>query len=318
VFSERESITIVAASPIMRDALSVAARVAPTEANVVIGGESGTGKNLLARWIHDRSGRAAGPYVTIDCGALPENLLEAELFGYERGAFTGAVVAKPGRLEAAQGGTLVLDEVTALTTQAQAKLLRVIEERRFARLGGKRSLALDMRLITLAGVNLHDAVARRTFRADLFHRLNVVHIEIAPLRDRPTDILPLAKHFLARACARHARPPLQFSSEALEILKNYDFPGNARELMHAVERATLLVEDETVGVALLPDVMTSAAAAMRGRERKPTLAELEAVYIREILTHTRGQKKRAAEILGISRKNLYEKMQAYGIPYRRK
>lgn len=301
----------------MREAMDVAARVAPTDATVIISGESGTGKNLLARWIHDHSSRAAAPFVSIDCGSLPENLLEAELFGFERGAFTGATAAKPGRFEAAQHGTLILDEIAAFTLQGQAKLLRVIEERRFTRLGGHQPFALKVRLLALTNIDLADAVARKSFREDLYHRLNVIHIQLPPLRDRPSDIAPLAERFLAVAGRRHGLPVRRLAPEALALLKNYDFPGNVRELMHAMERATLTARGDVIEIAHLPASMTSAAALMRGRERKPTLAELEATYIREILAHTRGHKSKAAAILGISRKNLYEKLRAYDIPYSR-
>ncbi len=300
----------------MREVMDVAARVARTDATVIISGESGTGKNLLARWVHDQSGRAHAPFVSIDCGSLPENLLEAELFGFERGAFTGATAAKAGRFEAAQHGTLVLDEISAFTLQSQAKLLRVIEERRFSRLGGNQLFSLDVRLIVLTNADLPGAVARKAFREDLFHRLNVIHLPLPPLRERPTDIAPLAERFLELAGRRHGLPVRRLSSETLSFLKGYDFPGNVRELMHAMERAALTAHGELVEPAHLPGAMTSAAALMRGR--KPTLAELEAAYIREILAHTRGHKSKAAAILGISRKNLYEKLRAYDIPYDRR
>jgi DNA-binding NtrC family response regulator len=302
----------------MREVMDVAARVARTDATVIISGESGTGKNLLARWVHDQSSRANAPFVSIDCGSLPENLLEAELFGFERGAFTGATAAKAGRFEAAQHGTLVLDEISAFTLQSQAKLLRVIEERRFSRLGGNQLFSLDVRLIVLTNADLPGAVARKAFREDLFHRLNVIHLSLPPLRERATDIAPLAERFLEMAGRRHGLPVRRLSGETLAFLKAYDFPGNVRELMHAMERAALTARGELVEPAHLPGAMTSAAALMRGRERKPTLAELEAAYIREILAHTRGHKSKAAAILGISRKNLYEKLRAYDIPYNRR
>jgi len=292
-----------------------AARVAPTEATVVITGESGTGKSLLARWIHERSHRANGPFVVIDCGALPEALLEAELFGFERGAFTGATAAKAGRFEAAQHGTLVLDEVAALSLTAQAKLLRVIEERRVMRLGGQRALPLNVRFIAVTNTDLATAVARQAFRADLFHRLNVVQLEVPALRTRPADIQPLAQHFLAQAAHRHRLSPPRLAAETLSFLEHYDFPGNIRELRHAMEHALIAASEGLVCREHLPPRMTSVAALMQHRTRKPTLAELEATYIREILQHVGWRKAEAARILGISRKNLYEKLRAYGIPY---
>lgn len=295
--------------------LKDAARAAPTDATVVITGESGVGKSLLARWLHEHSRRAAGPFVVIDCGGLPESLLEAELFGYERGAFTGATAAKAGRFEAAQHGTLVLDEVAALSPAAQAKLLRVIEERRVMRLGGVRALTLDVRFIAVTNADLAAAVARRAFRADLFHRLNVLTLEIPPLRARPGDIPPLARRFVGLAAQRNRLPIPKLDAETLAFLERYDFPGNVRELRHAMEHAVLAATDGRIGCEHLPPRMTSATALFRHVSRKPTLAELEAAYIREILHQVGWRKAEAARILGISRKNLYEKLRAYGIPY---
>lgn len=305
----------IGASAPIQTLLKDAARIAPTDATVVITGESGVGKSLLARWLHEHSRRAAGPFVVIDCGGLPEPLLEAELFGYERGAFTGATAAKAGRFEAAQHGTLVLDEVAALSPTAQAKLLRVIEERRVMRLGGVRLLTLDVRFIAVTNTDLAAAVARRAFRADLFHRLNVVALEVPPLRNRPADIPPLARHFLKLAAQRNHLPSLKLEAETLTFLERYDFPGNVRELRHAIEHAALATPDGCIRREHLPSRMTSATALIRHASRKPTLAELEAAYIREILRHVGWRKAEAARILGISRKNLYEKLRAYGIPY---
>ncbi|OYT73024.1 MAG: hypothetical protein CFK52_03170 [Chloracidobacterium sp. CP2_5A] len=305
----------ICASPGLQALLRDAARVAPTDATVVITGESGTGKSLLARWLHDHSRRAAEPFIVIDCGALPETLLEAELFGFERGAFTGASAAKAGRLEAAQRGTLVLDEVAALSPSAQAKLLRVIEERRVMRLGGTRLTSLDARLIAVTNLDLANAVARQAFRADLFHRFNVITLEAPPLRTRPGDIAPLARHFLKQVAERHRLPALALAPETSRILERYDFPGNVRELRHAMERAALTAVGKVIRPEHLPPRMTSAMALMRHATRKPTLAELESAYVREILQHVGWRKAEAARILGISRKNLYEKLRAYGIPY---
>lgn len=305
-------------SPALRSLLNDAARVAPTEATVVITGESGTGKSLLACWLHAQSRRAAGPFVVIDCGAVPETLLEAELFGFERGAFTGAATAKAGRFEAAQHGTLVLDEIAALSPAAQTKLLRVLEERCVRRLGGTRALALDVRFIAVTNTDLAAAVARQAFRADLFHRLNVIHLEVPALRSRPTDILPLARYFLTQAARRHGLAPPTLDTETLHFLEHYDFPGNVRELRHAMEYALVTASQGIICREHLPARMTSVATLMQHRTRKPTLAELEAAYIREILQQVGWRKAEAARILGISRKNLYEKLRAYGIPYQPK
>ena len=301
-------IELVARSEAMREALRLAGRVAATDANVLVTGESGVGKDALALFVHAMSPRAMGPFVKIDCAALPAELLEAELFGYERGAFTGATAAKPGRLEAAHKGTLVLDEIAHLSRDAQAKLLRVIERREFERLGGRRTVRVDARLLALTNVDLDDAVRRRAFREDLFYRLNVVRIHVAPLRERREDVEPLALKFLAAYAAKHGRPARRFEAEASAALAAYDFPGNVRELANVVERAVIVAEGETVGAAELPEAVRASSAASARRALRPTLAELEAEYIREVLAAARGNKSEAARVLGISRKNLYERL----------
>jgi transcriptional regulator with PAS, ATPase and Fis domain len=287
--------------------------VAGTDANVLVLGESGTGKDAVGRLIHDRSPRRERPFVKIDCAALPEELIESELFGYERGAFTGARDPKPGRFEGADGGTLVLDEIANLSSSSQAKLLRVIEERSFERLGGKQPIRIDVRIIALANVDLKEAVRARTFRDDLYYRLNVVTIELPRLAERAEDIAKLTQEFASHFAARSGRKSLRFSNDALLMLAEYEFPGNVRELRNIIEQAVLACDTETILPDHLPEYLRSAARMMRSKSHKPSLAELEAVYIREILEYTRGNKTKAAEILGISRKNLYEKMRRYGI-----
>jgi transcriptional regulator with PAS, ATPase and Fis domain len=304
---------LVAQSAAMREALRLAGRVATTNANVLITGESGAGKDALARYIHQQSPRAAHAYVKIDCAALPSELLEAELFGYERGAFTGATQAKPGRLEAAQHGTLVLDEIAHLSTEAQAKLLRVIERREFERLGGRRTVRVDARLLALTNVNLEEAVRRKAFRPDLFYRLNVVQINVPPLRARPEDVGVLARHFLKTYATKHGRRARRLDADALRLLAGYEWPGNVRELAHVLERAVIVGESEVVAAADLPSSLRAAAVLAERRTRPPTLAELEAEYIGETLTAARGNKSAAARTLGISRKNLYEKIARYGL-----
>jgi DNA-binding NtrC family response regulator len=302
-------IELVAHSEAMREALRLAGRVATTDANVLVTGESGVGKDALALFVHAMSQRALGPYVKIDCAALPSELLEAELFGYERGAFTGASAAKPGRLEAAHKGTLVLDEIAHLSRDAQAKLLRVIERREFERLGGRRTVRVDARLLALTNVDLDDAVRRRAFREDLFYRLNVVRIHVPPLRERREDVAPLAERFLAAYAAKHGRPARRFDPAALAALAAYDFPGNVRELANVVERAVVVAEGAEVGAGHLPEAIPATASSARGRRaRRPTLAELEGEYICEVLADLRGNKSQAARVLGISRKNLYERL----------
>ncbi len=288
-------------------------RVAPSDANVLVLGESGTGKDAVARILHDSSARRAAPFVKIDCAALPEDLLESELFGYEKGAFTGATDSKPGRFESAQGGSLVLDEIASLSQSAQAKLLRVIEERNFERLGGKQSIRIDVRIIALANISMKEAVRARAFRDDLYYRLAVVTIEMPRLIERMEDVNDLVEEFRRQFASRHNRPMVRFSDEAMELLRSYDFPGNVRELRNIIESAVLAATSDVMGADALPDYLRSAARLMQSRSYKPSLAEIEAVYIREVLEHTRGNKTRAAEILGISRKNLYEKMNRYKI-----
>lgn len=288
-------------------------RVAATGSNVLILGESGTGKDAAARLIHDRSQRRERPFLKIDCASLPEELLESELFGYEKGAFTGATESKPGRFEAADGGTLVLDEIASLIPSSQAKLLRVIEERNFERLGGKQPIKIDVRIIALANIDIKEAVRSRTFRDDLYYRLAVVTIELPKLIDRFEDLPQLASEFVRQFASRSGRDGVRLSTDALNALSSYDFPGNVRELRNIIEHAVLTASDDVIEPSGLPEYLRSAARLMQSRKTKPSLAELEAVYIREVLEHTRGNKTRAAEILGISRKNLYEKMRRYNI-----
>jgi len=301
-------IEIVAQSEAMREAVSLAERVAPTDANVLITGESGAGKDALAAFIHARSRREGRVCVKIDCAALVSELLEAELFGYERGAFTGAGEAKPGRLEAAHKGSLILDEIAYLSNDAQAKLLRVIETREFERLGGKRTIKVDARLIALTNVDLIQAVQRRNFRQDLFYRLNVVHIRVPPLRERKADLPALAKGFAGTFSHKHGRPGLRFSAEALAVLKEYDYPGNVRELANTIERAVIVATGRHLEAADLPEAVRNAVGLQRRRAQPRTLAEIEAEYVAEILGATKGNKAEAARILGISRKNLYERI----------
>jgi len=301
-------VEIIATSPAMRRAVEVAERAAaaPPTSTLLITGETGTGKDLLARYVHERSG-ALGPVVTIDCAALPETLLESELFGHERGAFTGATEARAGRLEAARGGTLVLDEIPALTPAAQAKLLRVLDERRFSRLGGLRSIGLEARVVALTNIDLRRAIEVGTFRRDLFYRLNVVAVELPPLREQRDAIGPLAELFAVRFAhtelAGGAAP--RVSAAALRVLENYAFPGNVRELRNAIEQAVIRGGGGPIEPGDLPEHVARAAL---GTHRRATLAEVEADYVRSVLAEARGNKALAARILGISRKNLYERL----------
>ena len=304
-------IELFARSPRMREAVSLAERVSSTDANVLVTGESGAGKDLLASFIHSRSPRSIQPFAKIDCATLPAELLEAELFGYERGAFTGAVEAKAGRLEAAHKGTIVLDEIAHLSTDAQAKLLRVIERREFERLGGRRTIKLDARLIALTNVDLDAAIKAGRFREDLFYRLNVINIRVPPLRERREDLSQLIRHFLEHYSAKHGRNVQRASSEALAILKAYEYPGNARELANIVERAVIVATGKRLEAHDLPSGLSAAVNAQQLKAKPQSLAQLEAVYISEILDATGGNKTECARILGISRKNLYEKIARY-------
>ncbi len=301
-------IEIVARSEAMREAVRLAERVAETDANVLITGESGVGKDALAFYIHSKSNRATHSFVKIDCATLPPALLEAELFGYERGAFTGATEEKPGRLEAAHRGSLVLDEIAHLSLESQAKLLRVIETREFERLGGRRTIKVDARLIALTNVDLADAVKRGLFREDLYYRLNVVHIVVPTLRERSDDLPDLAQSFVGTYAAKHGRPVRDFSDTALSLLGQYDFPGNVRELANTIERAVIVSTGKQIKVDDLPESIRVAVSVRQRRNQPPALAEVEAEYVQQVLEGAKGNKTEAARILGISRKNLYEKL----------
>jgi two-component system response regulator AtoC len=295
----------------MREAVGLAERVSSTDANVLITGETGAGKDLLASFIHSKSRRAAQPFVKIDCATLPSDLLEAELFGYERGAFTGAIEAKAGRFEAAQKGTIVLDEIAHLSNDAQAKLLRVIETREFERLGGRKTIKLDARLIALTNVDLGTAVKGGRFREDLFYRLNVINIRMPPLRERKDDLSKLIQHFLRHYAAKHGGNTQRLAPEALAVLQAYDYPGNARELANIIERAVIVATGKRLEETDLPDGLKAAVSAQQRKQKPQSLAQLEAAYIAEMLSATGGNKAECARILGISRKNLYEKIARY-------
>jgi transcriptional regulator with PAS, ATPase and Fis domain len=297
----------IAADPLSLELLEKARRVAASTSTVLIRGESGTGKELLASVIHYLGAGRDEPLVKIDCASLPRELMESELFGYERGAFTGAVQTKRGRLELAGAGTLVLDEIAALTPAMQAKLLRVLEEKRFERLGANRPVTLAARLVALTNADLEKAVSEGAFRQDLFYRLNVIPLLVPPLRERRGDIRPLVEHFLPRLAELNRRPHLKASAAALALLEAYEYPGNVRELRNLLERALVQGQGPEIMPADLPRRVRESSP------RKMTLEELERAYIAEVLDATRGKKGRAAEILGISRKTLLEKRKRYGL-----
>jgi two-component system, NtrC family, response regulator AtoC len=292
--------------------LEHARKVAASRSTVLIRGESGVGKDLLAAVIHylGTDPAAEDPLVKIDCASLPHELMESELFGYEPGAFTGATHLKHGRLELADNGTIVLDEVSALTSAMQAKLLRVLEDRRFHRLGGSSATGVEVkaRIIALTNIDLEQAVARRSFREDLFYRLNVIPLAVPPLRERAADIRPLVEHLLSQM-STSTRGTKHFSAAAIAALERYTFPGNVRELRNIIERCLMHARSPEISIDDLP------ANVMRP-EKVPAMKSLEEVereHIAAVLDQTRGKKSKTAEVLGISRKNLLEKRKKYGL-----
>jgi len=281
---------------------------------VLITGESGTGKEVVSSLIHQGSARAGKPFVAINCAALPEQLLESELFGHERGAFTGAVTGRIGRIEQAAGGTLFLDEIGELSPFVQAKLLRVLEQREFQRLGGTRTLKADIRLLAATNRDLREAIAKGTFREDLFYRLNVFQIHIAPLRDRPEDILPLANLFLDDLGDSMDRPAGGISKEAREWLLSYWWPGNVRELRNAMERAILLCDGGLITRSHLPPASGEGKATpVAPGTQDMNLSEVERRLIEKALGDAKGNKSKAARTLGVSRAQLYWRMEKYGM-----
>jgi DNA-binding NtrC family response regulator len=302
---------VVAESAAMRRVLTLAEQVAGQPTTVLLTGESGTGKEVVARHIHRCSPRAEAPFVAVNCAALTESLLESELFGHERGAFTGAVQSRPGRFELAHGGTLFLDEVGETSLPLQTKLLRVLQERQFERVGGTRTLAVDVRVVAATNRDLRQAIAERTFREDLFYRLNVFPIHLPPLRERREDILPLAEHFLRRLAFRMGPPPRPLSDGAKALLLSYDWPGNVRELQNAMERALIVATGDSIRPEDLPLAAGTGGAAPQPSGR--SLAEIEKQAILQALERCGGDRRRTAEALGISRRTLQYRLKEYGL-----
>jgi two-component system response regulator PilR (NtrC family)/two-component system response regulator HydG len=308
---------IIGKSQPMQDVFALIRRLAGSAANVLITGESGTGKELIARAIHYNSPRAKRPFVAVNCAAIPDTLLESELFGYKRGAFTDARTDRAGMFVEADGGTLFLDEIGDLSPPLQAKLLRVIQEREIRPLGAARPEKVDVRVLSATNRDLEERMKQAVFREDLFYRLNVIQVALPSLRDRADDVLPLADHFLAEAAKRTGKRVSQFSQAALKVLCAYPWPGNVRELENVIERAVALAEGHELGVDDLPpqvrerrssDVLAGALA------RNLTLAELEREYIARVLSAEGGNKTRAAQRLGLDRKTLYRKLEEYERP----
>ena len=289
------------------EVLRKATQVARTDTTVLITGESGTGKEVVARFIHAASTRKNGPFVALNCAALPEQLLESELFGYERGAFTSAQQAKPGLLEMAAGGVLFLDEVTEMSLSAQAKFLRVLQEREFQRLGGTRPLKANIRVIAATNRDLRKAVERGDFREDLFYRLGVFDIQIPPLRERPSDIVPLTETFLEEIGRSFGRPPAGLTRDARNALLAYDWPGNVRELRNVLERAAILCE----GALIDADHLSLQSGARRFREDTTDLSVVERTTIAKVLRECRGNKTKAARRLGLTRTQLHLRIRKY-------
>jgi len=322
---------IVARSPKMQEVLATVERVAPTNSTVLLGGESGVGKDLIARALHQHSRRASGPFVKINCTAIPENLLESELFGYEKGAFTGAVASKPGKFELADKGTVFLDEIGDVPGAIQVKLLRVLQEREFERLGGTKTLKVDVRLVAATNRDLRAALEQGTFREDLYYRLNVVPISIAPLRERKEDIPYLVDHFIARFAREAGKPIEGITPAAMKLLADFHWPGNVRELENIIERAVALFAGTVIDVgdiqldvsAWQPWSLAAGANSTGPNTASPaapvlpdgmTLERYEDEIIREAVRRAGGNKSQAARMLGLSRNALRYRLSKMGVP----
>ena len=305
----------VGTAPSFIAVLELAETVAPTDSTVLLSGESGTGKEILARYIHRLSDRAQGPFLSINCGALPEGLLESELFGHMKGSFTGAVKDKEGLLTAAAGGTFFLDEIGEMSAGTQVKLLRALQEREVIPVGATKALHVDVRIIAATNQELEQAIERGAFRSDLYYRLNVIQLRLPPLRERPEDVPILAQYFLESRASPDGPAP-HISEQTMEVLIQHDWPGNVRELENALERAAVVTEGGEITPASLPERVREAPPQRLGSEdlaQNPTMEVVERAYILWVLQAEGGNKKRAAELLGIAPSTLYRKLSRYGI-----
>ncbi len=305
-------------NPKMQEILEVLGKVAASNVAVLLMGESGTGKELLARSLHDRSPRAGGPFVEVNCAALSESLLESELFGYEKGAFTGALTTRPGLVETAHGGTLFLDEIAEMPGALQAKLLRMTEDRSLYRVGGRQKIRIDLRIVAATNRSLTREIEQGRFREDLYYRLAGVEVLVPPLRDRTEDVEPLALNFLRAASRQAGRGPTDIAPDALESLRRYSWPGNIRELRNLTERLALLVEDTTVRASHLPPEIASARSAPKpkvsaGETEELGLKDLERQRIKDVLEEEGWHRERAASRLGLPIRTLYRKIRAYDL-----
>jgi two-component system nitrogen regulation response regulator NtrX len=318
VAQARDECEMVGASVAMRALRKQIASVAPTDGRVLIYGESGTGKELVARAIHAGSRRAAAPFVELNCAAIPEELIESELFGHVRGAFTGATAAKRGKFELADGATLFLDEVGDMSPRVQAKVLRVLEEQRFAPVGSNETVSVDVRVIAATNKQLDMEIERGHFRADLFYRLNVIPFEVPPLRDRLEDVPLLVEHFNERFSQAYGKPPKRFEPEALAALQDYSWPGNVRELRNTVERVVIMHPRPRVNAHDLPPLggEAPAPAPPKFSSFKEASEAHQREFIRRKLAEAEGNVTRAAELLGLDRSHLYRRMRALGIKVR--
>ena len=319
---------MIAEDPAMRAVIAMAEQVAPSEASILITGESGSGKEIVARHVHQKSRRSSKPFISVNCAAIPENLLESELFGHETGAFTGALARRSGKFEEANGGTLLLDEISEMDTRLQAKLLRAIQEREIDRVGGSQPVRVDIRILATSNRDLVQAVREGTFREDLLYRLNVVNLRLPPLRERPGDILPMAEFFIRKYAAANGLPPRILSAEARRRLLGHRWPGNVRELENAMHRAVLLASGDIIeeGAVRLPDgqplgpsdagaraaqVAATTAEAISRSFVGQTVAAMEQQLIIDTLEHCFGNRTHAANILGISIRTLRNKLKEY-------
>jgi two-component system response regulator HydG len=309
--TQSNSRRLIYASPEMRNIARMIDQVAPSTATVLITGESGTGKEVVADAIHNASPRRLKPMIKVSCAALPETLLEAELFGYEKGAFTGANARKEGRFELANGGTLFLDEIGEISPAVQVKLLRVLQDGKFERLGGTRTIDADVRIIAATNKDLHREVEERRFREDLFYRLNVINIHVPAIKDRKEDVQLLAMHFLKTYAEKNNKPIEGFSEDALLALTSYDWPGNVRELENAIERAVVFTTGNIIPLSVLPQGVSAFAESRHSLNFKigTPLRELERKAIEITLQHTRGDKNMAARLLGIATRTIYRHLE---------